>query len=139
MTRYLAIAKLRLLARLLAGALSRPTLSQRFSRRLLGIPQAPHPRQPDQRQEQSHSPVPKRSHRGAKWRARPLQDPEKTGGASFPPRNFASEKYNVRGANPAGQMSPNSWAPSAAWVLPARSSSCERLVTSGTKAHRGRG
>lgn len=37
-TRYLAIAKLRLLARLLAGALSRPTLSQRFSRRLLGFP-----------------------------------------------------------------------------------------------------
>lgn len=36
--RYLAIAKLWLLARLLAGALSRPALSQRFSRRLLGFP-----------------------------------------------------------------------------------------------------
>lgn len=138
-SRYLAIAKLRLLAHLLAGALSRPTLKSKVLTSASRIPQAPRPRQPDQGQKKSHSPVPKRSHQGAKCRARPLQDPEKTGGASFPPRNFASEKHDVRGANPAGQMSPNSWGPSAVGVLPARSFSCERWVTSGTKAHRGRG
>lgn len=41
-------------------------------------------------------------------------------GASFLQRNFASKKHDVRNASPGGQrqMSTNSWAPSAAGVLP---------------------
>lgn len=95
------------------------------------IPQAPPPRQPGQGQKQSHNPVPERSRWGEKQSTPPPQDREKAGGASFPRRNFVSEKHDVGDAYSDGRMSPNSWAPGSCL---ASSSSCERSVASGTKA-----
>lgn len=59
------------------------------------IPQAPPPRQPGHGQKQSHNPVPERSRWGEKQSTPPPQDREKAGGASFPRRNFVSEKHDV--------------------------------------------
>lgn len=73
---------------------------------------------------------------GEKPSARALQDPKKAKEASFPQRNFASEKHDVRGASPGGhrQMSSDSWTPSTAGVLPGLQFQLREVVASGTEA-----
>lgn len=132
-----ASARLWLLSRPLAGspdASSEPGLSRVFWGWLLRI-QAPPPRQPCPRQEQSHSAVSECSLCGEKQSARYRVKRKLEGllshGETFLPRSTTCEAPTQLG------ICRQTWVPFAAGVLPCPHFSCERTDVSGTKAPMG--